>query len=328
MPAGFPHSTHAIIHALADGHFHSGTRLAGELGLSRSAVWKHIHQLESFGLQIFSVPGRGYRLAEPVQLLDQMRLLSLLAPDSRERLRSLSVLDRVDSTNTWLVSQPMDFPAVCLCEWQMAGRGRRGRQWISPFAANLYMSVGWQFDELPPGFTALGMVAAISTVQALRTLGISGVAIKWPNDLLASGKKLGGILVDIQGEPSGRVRAVIGIGINVRMPAGAAQQIDQPWTDLSALTLGQTPDRNGLAAAVIDALLTALPRFADEGFAAFAEVWRTLDLAAGRAVTLHHQQQILEGVALGVDGEGALLLGTQVGTRRFVSGDLSMRIQP
>ena len=321
-------STHAILRALADGCFHSGEQLARQLRISRSAVWKHIRQLEAFGLEVFPVPGRGYRLAEPMNLLDGMRVRTLLTPVCRERLQSLTVLDKVDSTNTWLMSQPMDFPAVCLAEWQTAGRGRRGRQWISPFAANLYMSLGWQFGDLPPGFTALGMVAAIAAVRALRAVSISGVAIKWPNDLLVSGKKLGGMLVDMQGEQPSRMRAVIGIGINVRMPKSAAAQIDQPWTDLATLAPGPVLDRNQLAAALIEELMGALQVFAAQGFGAFAADWRGLDLAAGRLVHLQHQQQIINGTALGVDKDGALLLRTVEGTRRFVSGDLSLRIQP
>ncbi len=225
------------------------------------------------------------------------------------------------------MAQPLQFPAVCLAEWQTAGRGRRGRQWISPFAANLYMSFGWQFDDLPPGFTALGMVAAIAAVRALSALEVFDIGIKWPNDLMVSGKKLGGILVDMQGEPPGQVRSVIGIGINVRMPRMAAETIGQPWSDLAALVPGKTADRNRLAAALIEELMTVLQLFAVQGFDAFTADWRALDLAAGRPVNLHFQQQIIEGMALGVDQDGALLLRTDAGTRRFVSGDLSLRIQ-
>lgn len=277
---------------------------------------------------MFSVPGRGYRLSEPLELLNSMRVRELLTPACRKQLHTLTVLDQVDSTNTWLMSQSTDFPAVCLAEWQTAGRGRRGRHWVSPFGANLYMSLGWQFDDLPPGFTALAMVAAIAAARALRGLGIPGVAIKWPNDLLVSGKKLGGILVDMQGEPPGRARSVIGIGINLRMPVAAAAKIDQPWTDVAALVPEQTPDRNRLAAALIEELMAALQVFAAQGFGAFTTDWRALDLAAGRTVNLHHRQQVIHGTALGVDQDGALLLRTDAGTRRFVSGDLSLRIRP
>lgn len=327
MPRVTP-TANAVIRALGDGEFHSGEQLARQLQISRSAVWKHLRRFEAGGLEILSVPGRGYRLAAPLDWLDVAEIRAHLSPASRRQLATLTLLDQVDSTNTWLMAQARALPAVCLAERQTAGRGRRGRQWVSPFAANLYMSCGWRFDDLPPGFAALAMVAAVAAVRALSGLGVSGVAIKWPNDLLVAGKKLGGILVDMQGEPPGQVRAVVGIGINVRMPAAAAAHIDQPWTDLATQMSEHIPRRNVLAAALIEELLTALPRFAREGFAAFAADWRALDLVAGKTVQLHQQHHTIHGTALGVDQDGALLLHTGGGTQRFVSGDLSLRIAP
>ncbi|MDE2195999.1 MAG: bifunctional biotin--[acetyl-CoA-carboxylase] ligase/biotin operon repressor BirA [Gammaproteobacteria bacterium] len=322
------HNTHAIIRALADGRFHSGEHLAGGLGVSRSAVWKHMRQLRALGMDIFRVPGRGYRLAAPLELLDAERLRAYLSPACRTRLQDLTVLDVVTSTNDHLATCSTALPTACLAELQTGGRGRRGRRWVSPFAANLYLSLAWQFTDLPPGFTALGMVTAVCVVQALRSLGVQGVALKWPNDLIADGRKLGGILVDMQGEPPGRVRAVIGVGVNMRMPAAAGPQIDQPWTDLETLTQGHPPGRNRLAAAVLEELVAALEVFAVHGFAAFVPAWRKLDIVAGQRVALHHQGQVITGMALGVDDDGALLLKSGAETRRFVSGDISLRLQP
>jgi BirA family biotin operon repressor/biotin-[acetyl-CoA-carboxylase] ligase len=315
--------SHSLLQVLADGRFHSGEALAHSLGVTRAAVWKKVHALEKLGLSVYRVPGRGYRLSEPLELLDAAVIKAALPPGCD--LAGLTVLDAVDSTNTWLLKNPGE-PAVCLAEFQSAGRGRRGRAWVSPYGANLYMSLAWRFDEWPPGFTALGMVTAIAAVKALDTLGIGGVSIKWPNDLMAAGRKLGGVLVDIEGEPPGATRAVIGLGINVRMPESAAEQIDQPWMDLATLAEGRMPERNRLAAALITALIEALKDFAEAGFAAFSADWQALDLVAGRAVALHSHDHTVTGVAAGVDAEGALLLRTPQGTRRFVSGDLSLRI--
>ncbi len=317
--------SHQLLQVLADGHFHSGETLAKAMGVTRAAVWKKVHALEKLGLSVFRVPGRGYRLADPLQLLDPETIRDALPAAYRARLAGLTVLDQVDSTNTWLTQHPGE-PAVCFAEFPSAGRGRRGRGWVSPFGANLYMSLAWRFDEWPPGFTALSMVTAIAAVRALRGLGLEGVSIKWPNDLVAGGKKLAGILVDIQGEPPRATRAVIGLGINVRMPVAAAEGIDQPWMDLTTLTEGAPPERNRLAATLIGSLFTALDEFAQAGFAAFSEDWQALDLVAGRAVALHSQEQIVTGVAAGVDEEGALLLRTSQGVKRFVSGDVSLRI--
>ncbi|MDE2070822.1 MAG: bifunctional biotin--[acetyl-CoA-carboxylase] ligase/biotin operon repressor BirA [Gammaproteobacteria bacterium] len=321
-------TAHQVIRALGDGAFHSGEQLARGLQISRSAVWKHLRRFQVGGLEIVSVPGRGYRLAAPLDLLDAAEIKARLSPAVRRIVAELSVLDEVDSTNTWLMAQASELPAVCLAERQTAGRGRRGRQWASPFAANLYMSCAWRFEDLPPGFSALAMAAAVAVVRALGKLGVTGVGIKWPNDLWMAGRKLGGILVDMQGEPPGQARTVVGVGINVRMPAAAATYIDQPWTDLATQLPDKTPGRNALAAALIEQLVEALEVFAARGFAAFAADWRALDLAAGKSVRLHHQQHVIKGTALGVDQDGALLLDTGGGTQRFVSGDLSMRLAP
>ncbi|HEY4128522.1 MAG TPA: biotin--[acetyl-CoA-carboxylase] ligase, partial [Gammaproteobacteria bacterium] len=268
---------HAILEVLADGHFHSGETLAKSLGVTRAAVWKKVHALEKLGLQVFRVPGKGYRLADPLQLLDAATISSALSPATRDLLKGVTVLDSVDSTNVWVGARSSD-PEVCFAEFQSAGRGRRGRAWISPFGANLYMSMNWRFEEWPAGFTALGMVTAIAAVRALSKLGLSGVHIKWPNDLVAAGRKLGGVLIDIQGEPPRTTRAVIGLGLNVRMPAQSAEQIDQPWMDLAGLSEGSPPERNALAAALIEALVGALREFEAAGFAAFTADWQALDL--------------------------------------------------
>lgn len=342
--------SHLLLQVLADGRFHSGEALAKVLGVTRAAVWKKVHALEKLGLSVFRVPGRGYRLAHPLQLLDAAAITAALPKASRARLKEITVLPTVDSTNSWLSAHPGE-PAVCLAEFQSAGRGRRGRGWVSPFGANLYLSLAWRFDEWPPGFTALGMVTAIATVRALKGLGIEDVGIKWPNDLVAAGRKLGGVLIDIQGEPPGATRAVIGVGLNVRMPEAAAEGIDQPWMDLTTLSMGSKhsfergrmdaspgplaeqdaqrsgpPERNALAAALIGSLMAALEEFANAGFAAFSGDWQTLDLVAGRAVALHSHEHTVTGVAAGVDEQGALLLRTAQGVKRFVSGDVSLRV--
>jgi BirA family biotin operon repressor/biotin-[acetyl-CoA-carboxylase] ligase len=319
-------STGAILRTLADGHFHSGEQLAQLLGVSRSAVWKHVQQLAEFQLEVFRVPGKGYRLAAPLELLDAEKIRAALSAQHRLRLQTLEILHSVDSTNDWLGVRTELAPAACLAEAQTAGRGRRGRHWVSPFGANLYLSFAWQFDELPPGFTALGMVAAIAAVRALQQLGITGAAVKWPNDLIAGDCKLGGILVDVQGESPNRLRAVIGIGLNVQMPEAASENIDQAWTDLATLMGGVAPSRNALAAALLDELFTALDVFSAQGFAAFGDDWRALDRIAGREVVLQQHERRITGTALGVDQDGALLLRSGDGTRRFVSGDISLRL--
>jgi BirA family biotin operon repressor/biotin-[acetyl-CoA-carboxylase] ligase len=319
-------STVAILRVLADGHFHSGEELAALLGTGRSAVWKHVQQLSDLELEVFRVPGKGYRLATPIDLLDAHVIRETMSQLNRRRLQTLDVLPVVASTNDWLMARAEQSPAACFAELQTAGRGRRGRHWVSPFAANLYLSFVWQFEELPTGFTALGMVAAIAAVRALEKCGVATVALKWPNDLVANGAKLGGILVDLQGESTSKLRAVIGIGLNVRMPETASAQIDQAWTDLATLTHGDVPGRNKLAAQLLDELFTALDLFSSQGFAAFTGDWQRFDQVAGREVVLQQQERRITGTAVGVDQDGALLLRSDGVTKRFVSGDVSLRV--
>ena len=172
-----------------------------------------------------------------------------------------------------------------------------------------------------------GMVAAIAAGRALQETGVSAAAVKWPNDLVTAGRKLGGILVDLQGEAPSQMRAVIGIGVNVRMPERASGRIDQAWTDLAMLTDDAPPARNRLAAALVNQLCRALEVFGDQGFTAFREDWRTLDAIAGRDVVLQQHDRRIHGIALGVDQDGALLLSSAGATKRFVSGDISLRVQ-
>jgi len=181
-------------------------------------------------------------------------------------------------------------------------------------------------DEIQPIVSMRGISKSFAGVRALDQVGLQDVRIKWPNDLVAAGRKLGGVLIDIQGEPPGATRAVIGLGLNVRMPAAAAEQIDQPWMDLTTLCDGNPPERNALAAGLIEALCAALEDFSARGFAAFTADWQRLDLVAGKAVALHSHEHTVTGVAAGVDEQGALLLRTPHGIKRFVSGDLSLRI--
>lgn len=311
-----------LIAALADGRFHSGETLGATLGISRGAVWKQVAALETLGLDVFRVPGRGYRLARPLELLDRDRMLERLGPRVPERL---FVFDSIDSTNAWLAANGGDEVAVCLAEHQTAGRGRRGRGWISPFGANLYLSLNWPFASLPPDFPALALAAGVAARRALRDLGFERISLKWPNDLYAAGAKLGGILLEMRGEPPGPCRVIAGIGVNVAMPHTAGGEVDQAWTDLARLGGGKAPSRNALAAALIAHWLDAFGEFEREGFGGFRQEWREADLLAGRDVEISDGRRVLAGRALGVAADGALEVETVAGVQRVVAGDASLR---
>lgn len=317
-----------LLALLADGRFHSGEALGGELGVSRAAVWKQIAALNELGLDVCRVPGRGYRLAQPLELLDRDRIRSELSPVARARLADLHLFHSIDSTNAYLMRDTALSPSAviaCLAEQQTAGRGRRGRPWVSPFGANLYLSLSWPFDSLPPDFSALSLAAGVALHRALAQLGFGAVRLKWPNDLYGGNAKLGGILIEMRGEPPGPCRIVAGAGINVVMPGASVAAVDQPWTDLATLAGGTPPSRNRLAAVVLNQWIEAFGQFATSGFAGFHDEWRNADLLSGREVVLLDGARRWQGKARGVAPDGALEVDTNEGLRRFVAGDVSLR---
>lgn len=327
MTASSPIPT-ALLQLLADGAEHSGTELGERLGISRAAVWKQLQALTELGVELDASPGRGYRLREPLDLLDAAAIHAAI--NGRATLTSLDIFPRIDSTNAYLLgdSRPTEDAQlrVALAEQQTAGRGRRGRGWASPFARNLYCSVKRQFPCGLEGLSGLSLVVGLAIAEALAVLAIPNVQLKWPNDLRAGGKKLGGVLIELAGDAGGPCTAVIGFGINVRMPASAAANIDQPWTDLQALT-PQLPSRNTVVAAILVQLEQALTTFAQQGFAPFAAAWSARDEFRGKPVRMLGVNTEQIGIAAGVDARGALLLETADGLRPIVAGEVSLRAQ-
>ena len=315
----------ALLQRLIEGPV-SGHALAHEAGLTRAAMWKRIEALREGGLRIEAQPGRGYALADPVELLEVERIRAQLQAATAGALSSLEVAWSLDSTNSELLRRkaPERGVDVLLAEQQTGGRGRRGRQWASPIAANLYLSLSRQFSGGLARLGGLSLVVGVAAAEALRRAGYAEVGVKWPNDLLVHGRKLGGILVEGGGEHGGPVRAVIGIGVNVRMPAAVAATIDQAWTDLAGLGEG-APSRNALAAQLLDALLPALEQFDREGLSPFLTRYAALDVLAGRAVTVHGPQGDEHGVAEGIGEDGALRVRVGHAVRRVHAGEVSVR---
>ncbi|RMH93391.1 biotin--[acetyl-CoA-carboxylase] ligase [Lysobacter pythonis] len=303
----------------------SGDALAAAHGLTRAAVWKRIQALREAGIAIEARPGQGYRLAQPLDLLDAETLHAALAPACRARLAGLALVWQVDSTNSALLAQPP--PAggvrVLLAERQSGGRGRRGRAWVSPLAANLYLSLDRRFASGLARLPGLSLVAGIVAAEALRAVTGLDIRLKWPNDLLLDGRKLGGLLVEGGGEHAGPARAVIGLGVNVRMPPAASVDIGQPWADLTGAP--RASSRNQLAAALLDALLPALDEFDQVGLARFLPRWQALDALAGRSVRIRLAEGELEAEALGIAADGALRVRTAQGERLLHAGEVSVR---
>jgi BirA family biotin operon repressor/biotin-[acetyl-CoA-carboxylase] ligase len=318
-----------LLRLLADGAVHSGEELAATLAISRAAVWKRLQQLEEWGIALEARPGSGYRLQAPLDLLDADAIRDRLPQATAEKLRRLEVHESLASTSDRLLAAD-DLPPgrfdACLAEFQSAGRGRRGRSWVAPFASGLCLSVSWSFRDAPAMLGALSLAAGVAALRALRRFGFRQLSLKWPNDIVRGDAKLGGILIDLRGEAAGPAYVVAGLGINVRLPRAAREQLAAGGVEaIDLAALGTPPARNELAAATIAELVQALVEFGARGMSAFAEEWQGADALAGRPVRVLHGGRQLEGLARGVDGDGALLLESDGVRRRIVSGEVSVR---
>jgi len=315
-----------LLKLLQDGRFHSGEALGAHLGISRSAVWKQSQGLEAdLGIGVFKVPGRGYRLSSPMVLLDAERL-------SRETALlqwPIFVETSVDSTNAEIfrrLDAGLKAPFVLLAERQMAGRGRRGRAWVSPFAENLYCSLVLRVDGGMSQVEALSLTVGLAVAKTLQDSGLGDVGLKWPNDVLCAGHKISGILLELAGDPADVCHVVIGIGINVNMMIDATIAIDQPWTSVRQC-IGRMVDRNELAVRLLQQLRECLSRHWQGGFASLRDEWEALHAWCGRNVALTAGNNATLGTVLGVDGRGAIRLSVEGVEHAFSGGELSLRLQ-
>lgn len=304
----------------------SGETIARQLGCSRTAVWKHVNNLRELGLEIQAVAGQGYRLQFPLELLEETRIRRELGDQSRSRLAEITILVSVDSTNAYLQTGPLAARAgtAVVAERQTAGRGRRGKAWVSPFACNVYASLCWKFESGVGELACLPLVVALAAAAALDRAGLAGHQIKWPNDILLHDRKLAGCLVEVQGDASGPCFAVVGVGININMrpETPGLEQIDQAWTDVASGLPGVS--RNQCAGALLDELVTSLVRFEQEGFDTFHAQWQARDALAGRPVEVTHQQKRIHGKALGISQRGGLLLDRAGTVAEYMAGEVSV----
>lgn len=308
-----------LITLLADGEFHSGEELGEKLGVSRMSVSKNIKVLEGIGLDIYKVTGKGYKLAHPIQLLDA----DAIASQTAVCVESHQVLG---STNQHLLDKAalLDKGHSCFAEYQSEGRGRRGKKWLSPYGSHLYVSTYWRLESGIQAASGLSLAVGIAVVRALQAQGVQNAQLKWPNDVYVDGKKIAGILVEIIATAGGDCHLVIGMGLNIQMPLPTGAAIDQAWTDVSH-ELNDKVDRNQLAVNYLNSLIAVLSEFEQQGFAPFVEEWTALDYFYNKPVSLLIGTKEKQGIARGVDHQGALLLeiGDKVST--YVGGEISLR---
>ncbi len=308
----------AILDTLADGYFHSGEELGEQLNISRAAVSKHVKGIQTWGVDIFSVQGKGYKLAGSMQLLNQQRLQSEVSVP-------VELIPVIGSTNQHLMDRIglLQSGSVCIAEYQSQGRGRRGREWVSPFGCNLYLSMYWRLESGMAGAMGLSLVVGVAIVEALEKLGIEGIKLKWPNDLYYQDKKLAGILVEMSGQAGAAAHLVIGMGMNLKM-ATNTQGITQPWSCLVD-AVEHDIDRNQLAITLINTLKTALSEYEITGMQGFVERWNRLDNYLGREIRLIMGEREVVGISSGINEQGAVLINTDNGLETYIGGEISLR---
>jgi BirA family biotin operon repressor/biotin-[acetyl-CoA-carboxylase] ligase len=285
-----------LLTLLADGEFHSGEKIGELLGVSRTSVNNYIKGLQGIGVDIYKVPGRGYQSATLIKLLNEQKIRQLCGYDN------IKVEQIVDSTNQILLDQipNLENGQTCIAEYQLAGRGRRGRTWVSPFASHLYFSFYWYFDSGLDKISGLSLLVGIAVVNTLEKMGIQGVSLKWPNDIYYQDKKLAGI-------------------------PEQAKLISQPWADLNAL-MATGVDRNELSATLIKELQYLLPRYEKSGLTPYLPRWLELDCFLDKKVNLLIADTVTTGICRGVNTHGALLLEIEGQVKEFIGGEISLRL--
>ena len=313
-----------LLMLLSDGEFHSGETIGQVLGVSRTAVWKQLQKLSALGLEIESIRGKGYRLSVKLDLLSTDKITTALSSLARPLITTLDLQMVVDSTNSIAMARASEGNAsgyICLAEYQYAGRGRRGRHWHSPFGQNIYLSIVWEFAQGASTLEGLSLAVAIGIARVLKNAGLDKIALKWPNDILVQQYKLGGILLEMQGDPAGHCQVVIGIGLNVYRQKTV--HIDQPWTCLQQYL--EKISRNQLIAELLNELMPMLNQFTTTGFSHYHSEWSQLDAYVNRDVHLQVGANTIAGLVLGVTDKGALRLLVDGKEQRFYGGEVSVR---
>ncbi|EML1938126.1 MULTISPECIES: bifunctional biotin--[acetyl-CoA-carboxylase] ligase/biotin operon repressor BirA [Providencia] len=312
-----------LIELLSDAQIHSGQQLGDKIGMTRAGINKHIKTLRSWGIQVQTITGKGYKLPYSVNLLNGEVI--------RKQVQGSHVIVEpvIDSTNQYMLDRIPGLQSgdTCLAEYQSAGRGRRGRQWVSPFGCNLYLSMYWKLDQGPAAAVGLSLVVGIVIAKTLNKISKGKVKVKWPNDLYLNDKKLAGILVELTGKTGDAAHIIIGIGINIGMEKkniDKEKSINQEWASL--VDEVENIERNELSASIINALKEALILFEKEGLAPFLESWFELDNFLGRKVKLLIGDKIITGIEKGIDQQGALLLQHDNGDIiPYIGGEISLR---
>ncbi len=318
---------YALIALLSDGEFHSGEAIGDLFKISRSAVWKQLKKVVELGIEVETVKGKGYRVVHPFNLLDREAICALL--NHHLPAATLDILPVTTSTNDLFNRKIFNKEAVgkgdlILAEQQTAGKGRRGRVWHSLFARNIIMSMVWSFDQGMTKLDGLSLVVGLALVEALRSMSVPEVKLKWPNDVMVKDRKVAGILLEMNGDPTAECFVVIGVGLNVNMQGGDMEGVDQPWISVSQ-ALGQNVDRTAFINIFLEKLIYHLQVFEKEGFEVFRSRWGETDWLKEKAVAIKTGNTIIFGEARGVNTQGGILIDQEGVLHAYTSGEVSVR---
>lgn len=313
-----------LLKLLSDGEYHSGVEMGDTLGVSRTAVWKALGKLESDGVDLEVVKGKGYRIRGGLDLLDDGPISSYLNSKSIQ-MQKLSVLQEVDSTNSYLMREDaaVEGYSLCLAERQTSGRGRRGRSWHSPYAKNLYLSMSFGLVGGSEALEGLSLALGVAVAKCLSDQGIKNVGLKWPNDVWVEGKKIAGILVELKGEAEYGWKVVAGLGVNVLMTEEEGGDVGQPWTSIEIISKKSTQNRNLWAGLLIESLIKTIERYRAGGLSCLLGDWAEFDILKGKEVILSGEKG--SGVCQGVDSRGRLLIDIGGEINVVNAGEVSVR---
>ena len=312
-----------IVDLLGNGEYVSGAVLGDKLGVSRTAIWKHLNKLLSWGVPIEKVKGRGYCIRGGMELLEADLIQKGMTAQASSLMASLQVLATTRSTNEVVrdhIEQGATKGVVCFAERQTGGRGRHGREWSSPFGRNLYMSLSWGYDGGAAALEGLSLTVGVVVAQVIRSFGVNDVALKWPNDILLERKKVAGVLLEMMGDPVGSCQVIVGIGINLGMDKDV--DVGQPWADLSE---SSEAGRNELASALLSALLPVLDDYSGSGFAAYRAHWEELDAFRNSPIKLITPRLVVRGIGRGVTDTGAIQIEAGGVVESYSGGEISLR---
>ena len=307
-----------LLQILSDGNFHSGEELGTQLGVTRAAVWKQLKKLEALNIPLSSVKGKGYRLSDAIQLLDE----DVIKNNVSGRLDCLEVLLNTESTNSYLLDKASDHMGkryAVLSEKQESGRGRRGRTWVSPFGKNIYLSVAFDLQGGVEVLNGLSLVIGLAVIRVLKDLGLTDAELKWPNDIWIDSRKAAGILVELQGEATTGWRVVAGVGLNVCMDERDGIGIDQPWVSIADSI---SCSRSKLAGMMISTLVDVMGDYQEKGFESFMSEWEESDFLKGKSI---QSSGGVSGIDAGINAQGALLVETSEGKSCINAGEVSVR---